>query len=184
MERSTTQPNLFYTPPYGAAYQLGMRSAEAPAKVLEPAIDNRYPGYAAQMQDGRLVTDYRNHCSRNIPAGSQFATKQWMVSHGEEIMRMSRQRQAEWTGAALGMANTVPPPADVVHSTPFNNEVMPTGAVGGIGLVRADAAAPALFGTFSVAPSLAESRANKKKIAVTTKYEGGRNSLRGAAAGW
>ena len=179
MDRSTTQPNLFYTPPYGAAYQLGMRSANAPNKVLEPAIDNRYPAFAAQMQDGRLVTDYRNHCSRNIPAGSQFATKQWMVTHGEDIIRMSRQRQAEWTGAALGLANTVPPPADIVHSTPFNSEVMPTGAAAGIGVARADAAAPDLFGTFTVAPSLAETRANKKNIATTTKYEGGRNSLRG-----
>lgn len=179
MDRSTTQPNLFYTPPYGAAYRLGMRSAKAPAKTLEPAVDNRYPAFAAQMQDGRLVTDYRNHCSRNIPAGSQFATKQWMVSHGEDIIRMSRQRQAEWTGAALGLANTVPPPADIVHSTPFNSEVMATGAAAGIGVIRADAAAPDLFGTFTVAPSMAETRANKKNIATTTKYEGGRNSLRG-----
>lgn len=172
--------DLFNRPNYGTEYRLGTRAAlgERP-KALEPAVDNRYPAYAAQMQDGRLVTDYRNHCSRNIPAGAQYTTKKWMVDHAEEIMDVSRKRQAEWSGASLRMANTVPPPADVVHSTPFESEVMPTGAIGGVGLVRADTPAPALFGTFMVEPTVAETRLNKKNISVTTKYEGGRNSLRG-----
>jgi hypothetical protein len=58
---------------------------------------------------------------------------------------------------------------------------MPTGAYGGLGVERADAKAPALFGTFTVAPTYAELAHNKKNIALTTSYQGGRNSLRGAA---
>jgi len=165
---------------YGTEYRFGTRAAlGSRPKELEPAIDNRYPAFAAQMQDGRLVTDYRNHCSRNIPAGAQYTTKKWMVDHAEEIMDVSRKRQAEWSGASLPLANTVPPPADVVHSTPFGSEVMSTGAIGGVGVMRADTPAPDLFGIFLVQPTIAETRLNKKNISVTTKYEGGRNSLRG-----
>lgn len=175
--------DLFPHPRFGTEYKIGRQVALAPTRNTEPAPDNRYPAFAAQMQDGRLVTDYRNHCSRNVPAGAQFTTKKWMIHHADTIIAMSRQRQAEWTGAAIGLANTVPPPADIVHSTPFNNEVMPTNAPGGIGVMRADAAAPALFGTFKINPSEAETRYNKKNIATTTYYQGGRNSLRGGAVG-
>ena len=35
--------------------------------------------------------------------------------------------------------------------------------------------------TFTVAPTIAELMANKKNIGITTNYQGGRNSLRGAA---
>jgi hypothetical protein len=173
--------DLFPQPSFGVQYKIANSVAFGGAKNTEPAIDNRYPAYAAQMQDGRLVTDYRNHCSRNVPAGAQFSTKKWMIHHAEEIMNKSRERQAEWTGAALGTANTMPPPAEVAHSTPFYNEIMPTGAYGGIGVERADAKAPALFGTFTVAPTSAELAYNKKNIGITTSYQGGRNSLRGAA---
>jgi hypothetical protein len=104
-----------------------------------------------------------------------------MVNHAGEIMDLSRKRQSEWSGASLPMANTVPPPAIIVHSTPFNNELQPSGASFGIGVERADAKAPILFGTFNIKPSREEVRDDKKKIALTSRYEGGRNSLRGGA---
>lgn len=172
--------DLFPHPSFGAQYKIGSHVAMGGPKNTEPAEDARYPAYAAQMQDGRLVTDYRNHCSRNIPPGAQFSTKKWMVHHADEIMNASRKRQAEWTGASLGTANTVPPPAEIVHSTPFTNEIMPSGAKNGIGLMRADAKSPDLFGTFIVGPTMAELQANRKNIALTTHYQGGRNSLRGS----
>ncbi len=174
-----TYPDLFARQPMGTEFRIAQRVTDPPTKVIQPAQDNRYPAYAAPMEDGRLVTDYRNHCSRNVPAGAQFSTKQWMVHHSDDIIRLSRFRQAEWTGASLGTANTVPPPADIAHSTPFTNDIMPTNAPAGIGLERADAKAPELFGTYTINPSDRESRINKKNIATTTKYEGGRNSIRG-----
>ena len=71
--------DLFPHPRFGTEYKIGRQVALAPTRNTEPAPDNRYPAFAAQMQDGRLVTDYRNHCSRNVPAGAQFTTKKWMI---------------------------------------------------------------------------------------------------------
>jgi hypothetical protein len=174
-----TRPNLFKTQPYGTSYYEGRKSDFAPQKQVEPARDNRYPAYAAPMSDGRLVTDYRPHCSRNIAPAAQFSTKQWMVNHATEIMDESRRRQVEWSGASLPQANVVPPPADVVHSNPFYSEVISSGLQGGIGIYRADANAPSLFGTFSYEPTMSEIRNNRKNINMTRHYEGGRNSPRG-----
>jgi hypothetical protein len=102
-----------------------------------------------------------------------------MISHGNELMDESRKRQVEWTGAALPMANTVPPAAAVVHSTPFYSEVNPTNLLGGIGVERANAEAPAMFGAFIYHPTISEMQSNRKNISVTTREEGGRNSKRG-----
>jgi len=176
-----TTPNLFSRQPVGTEYTIGRVITTAPAKQVQNAPDSRYPAYAAPMEDGRLVTDYRNHCSRNIPPGAQFSTKAWMIHHADNIINLSRERQAEWTGAALGTANTVPPPEFVVHSTPFDSNIYRTGFAAGIGLERADAKVPALFGTFVVPPSRAETALNKKNIALTSDYQGGRNSLRGSS---
>ena len=114
----------------------------------------------------------------NVPPAYQYNSKLWMVHHADEIMRESRQRQAEWSGATLPMSNTVPPPADIVHSTPFYSEVMPTGVASGIGVERAGAKAPGLFGTFTFDSSMSEIQNNRKNIELTTKYEGGRNTPR------
>jgi hypothetical protein len=174
-----TLPNLYHNPPFGTEYKLAQKAIVAPAKMIEPARDSRYPAYAAPMADGRIVTDYRPHCSRNIAPNAQYNTKLWMVHHAENIINESRQRQVEWTGASLPMANTVPPPADIVHSNPFYSEVVPTGMKRGIGIERANADAPNLFGTFQYEPDLTEIRMNRKKISMTSHYEGGRNSPRG-----
>jgi len=174
-----TTPHLFHRPSMGTGYNEAHRVAFSAPKETTPARDVRYPAYAATMSDGRLVTDYRPQCSKNIRAGSQFHTKHWMIQHAEEIMDESRRRLVEWTGATLPMANTVPPPAAVVRSTPFASELQPTGLALGLGVERHGAAAPPLFGTFEYDPTMAELRANRKETQLTTYMEGGRNSVRG-----
>jgi len=174
-----TYPNLFTHPSFGTEYHGAREAALAPSKNSHPARDSRYPARAATLEDGRLVTDYRSQCSKNVRTGQQFYTKKWMIGHGSELMDESRRRQLEWTGAALPMANTMPPPAAVVHSTPFYSEVNPTNLLGGIGVERANAKCPPMFGAFSYAPTIAEMQSNRKNITTTTRQEGGRNSKRG-----
>ncbi len=176
-----TTPNLFHRTPMGTAYRSGHHAVLGSAKDLYPAPDNRYPAFAAASQDGRLVTDYRPQCSKNIRTGDQFETKKWMIHHAEDLMEEARKRQVIRTGAALPMANTVPPAAAVVHSNPFYSEVQPTHWKGGLGVERADASAPPIFGTFAYQPSVSEMQANRKNIAMTVLQEGGRNSRRGGA---
>jgi hypothetical protein len=175
--RKITLPNLFDRD--GKEYRLAQKASFAPEKTVEPARDSRYPAYAAPLEDGRLVTDYRPQCSRNIPAGSQYRTKLWMVHHADDIIQKSRDRQLEWTGASLPMADTVPPPADIIVTNISSSDITATNIRNGIGLERADAAAPALFGTFTGQPTFEESKANVKNIGLTKMYEGGRNTPRG-----
>lgn len=175
-----TYPNLFHAPSMGTEYQEAHRVAFGKPKETTPARDVRYPAYAATMSDGRLVTDYRPQCTKNIRAGSQFYTKHWMIQHASEMMEESRRRQVEWTGANLPMANTVPPPAGIAHSTPFYSEIQPTHLPQGLGVERADAVAPDLFGTYQYEASMSELRANRKETQLTTYMEGGRNSVRGS----
>jgi len=184
MERSNpftrnTTPHLFDRPSVGEEYRDARHAALDSSHDSVPAPDSRYPAFAAATQDGRLVTDYRPQCTKNIRTGAQFQTKMWMIHHAESLMEEARQRHVERTGASLPMAQTVPPPAAMVHSTPFTSEVNPTGWAGGIGVERADAKAPSLFGTFSYEPTLFEMQSHRKNIAVTTREEGGRNSKRG-----
>ena len=174
-----TRPNLYSNPPFGSEYRAAQKAYVPPAKDVYPARDNRYPAYAGPMADGRLVTDYRPHCSKNIRPDEQYNTILWMVHHASEVMNESRRRQVEWSGASLAMANTVPPPADIVHSNPFYSEVNSTNAPNGIGVERANAACPDLFGTFTYEPTISELQNNRKNIQVTKFYEGGRNSPRG-----
>jgi hypothetical protein len=174
-----TRPNLYSNPPFGTEYRDAQKAYVPPIKDVYPARDNRYPAYAGPMQDGRLVTDYRPQCTRNIQPAAQYNTKLWMVHHASEVMNESRRRQVEWSGASLAMANTVPPPADVVHSNPFYSEVSPTNAPNGIGVERANTPCPELFGTFQYEPTMSEIRNNRKNIKLTQHFEGGRNSPRG-----
>lgn len=176
--RNTT-PNLFNSLPYGTEYKEARRTTMSQIKQTQPARDNRYPAYAAPMSDGRLVTDYRPQCTKNIAPYAQYNTKLWMVHHADQIITESRKRQVEWSGASLQPANTMPPPADIVHSTPFYSEVQSTGLTNGLGIERANSNAPSLFGTFSYAPTMNEIRNNRKNIGLTSHYEGGRNSPRG-----
>ena len=174
-----TKPNLYHRPAFGTEYISANKALFESVKDAYPARDNRYPAYAGPMSDARLVTDYRPQCSKNIATAQQFYTKLWMVNHATEVKEESRKRQVEWSGASLPLANTVPPPANIVHSNPFYSEVNPTFLQGGLGVERANANAPELFGTFSYEPTMSEIRNNRKNIAVTKFYEGGRNTVRG-----
>lgn len=174
-----TYPNLFTHPSFGTNYHSGREASLAATKDIYPVRDTRYPARAAALEDARLVTDYRPQCSKNVRTGQQFYTKKWMINHGTSLMEESRKRQVEWTGAALPMSNTVPPPAAIVHSTPFYSEVNPTHLMNGIGVERANSAAPELFGAFSYSPTVSEMQANRKNINMTVRQEGGRNSMRG-----
>jgi len=170
-----TRPNLFHNPNFGTEY----KAAKKVFKDTTPGRDARYPAYSAPLDDARFVTDYRPKCTKNIQADNQFTTKIWMITHATEMIHESRKRQVEWTGASLKMANTVPPPANIVHSSPFYSEVNATGFKNGIGVERADSKTPMLFGTFQFEPTMSEIQNNRKNIGLTTYYEGGRNSKRG-----
>ena len=178
-----TYPNLFEHSSVGSAYHHGRAASLALGKDLFPAPDRRYPAFAAAINDGRLVTDYRPQCTKNIPVGDQFHTKKWMIQNGEALMEEARKRQVERTGAAIPTIDTSPLPAGIVHSTPFQSEIHPTNWKGGLGVERADSKAPALFGTFQYEPTISERQANRKNIAMTTREEGGRNSKRGTFRG-
>ena len=174
-----THPALYQNSSTGTEYMAAHKAYIPPVKDVYPARDARYPAYAAAIEDGRMVTDYRPQCSKNVKAGHQFHTKLWLIHHAEEMMDESRRRQVEWSGASLAMANTVPPPAAIVHSSPFYSEATPTYLQNGIGTERANADAPELFGTYMYEPTMAEIQNNRKNIGVTTFFEGGRNSKRG-----
>ena len=175
-----TYPNLFET---SFVSKMDLKKHQRVNSVIpkdtSPARDARYPAYIAKMEDARFITDYRPQCSKNITAGDQFHTKRWMIHHGLELMNESRRRQMEGSGASLPMFTSAPPPAARVYSTPFESNLQETSFRNGVGVERANAAAPELFGTFSQEASIAELQANRKSIQPTTHYEGGRNSIRG-----
>jgi hypothetical protein len=179
--RYKSSPNLYkYEPSTMDIIRDANRQQMGGAKGVEPARDNRYPAFAAPMSDGRLITDYRTHCTQNIPVGAQYDTKHWMQNNAEQIMDVSRRRQMEWSGGSLPILELGPPPADVAVGTVDSYDVQPTNYVGGLGLVRpASGPTPDLFGSFHYAPGLAEERNNVSFIRGTVDFEGGRNSPRG-----
>jgi hypothetical protein len=174
-----TYPNLYHSPSVGTEYKAVHRGIMQPSKDLVPARDNRYPAYYASMSDARLVTDYRSQCSKNITPHHQFYTKRWMIEHATDMMTESRRRQLEGSGASLPLANTTPPPAQRVYLTRFTSDIEPTYLHNGIGIERVNTV-PELFGTFQYDSTLSEIRKNRKNIQLNTKYEGGRNSIRGS----
>jgi hypothetical protein len=148
-------------------------------KMFEAAPDNRYPAYAALMSDGRLVTDYRSKCEKNIPVGKQFATHQFMVNNAEVLMQESRKRQAIWNGALFGLSATQPEPAVIQKCTADDCSFRETRDKFGFGLERQSEGVPALFGTFEIDPTATEIAQDKRRVEITTRFEGGRNSMRG-----
>lgn len=176
--RIPTQPNP-YKPSMLSSYQAGEVATRTivSARNTAPSQDNRFPGWAAPMADGRLITDYRPHCNENIPAGSQYATKEWVQKNTDDIIEVSRKRQAKMAGAIYSMDSTVvPPPENVVQCDPMGCEIMPTSLPDGIGLERPYDKAPELFGTFQFPPQVDPYPA---KVGLNKKFEGGRNSPRG-----
>ena len=173
--RLPTSPN--YYKPIQSNTPVDVREVAKRQQI--PAPDPRFPGWAGQMEDGRLVTNYDPHCASNIPAGRQFPTKEWMQKNAEDIIMVSRKRSAEITGAIFPFdESVVPPPAMKVKCKPSGCTRVATEAVGGIGMEREGADAPDLFGTYDPTGFL-PAKAHPARTALTTRYEGGRNSLRG-----
>jgi hypothetical protein len=140
-----------------------------------PAPDARFPGWAAPLEDSRLVTDWRPHCNRNIPAGKQFATHQWIQRNADQIIELSRQRQSEAAGADRGFDNTIVPAAEnIVACDAFKCGYYLTNQKNGIGTERREPV-PDLFGTFNT-----DVRQRTQALPpITRSFEGGRNSVRG-----
>jgi hypothetical protein len=179
--RLPTSPN-YYEHDAAAPITIG-RLAKGQAL---PAADSRFPGYPAQMEDGRLVTNYEPRCVDNIPAGQQFPTKRFMQRNGDSLIEMSRRISAKRMGADFMFDTTVVPPlAEVVSCTRsackrtanYGSPDEGANPYGGapIGTGRHEPV-PELFGTYTVPYSTPP----PPKIKYTTQYEGGRNSLRGA----
>lgn len=171
--RLPTAPN--YYQPLQAAAPIDINELAKSQQL--PAPNSRFPGWAGQMSDGRLVTNYDPNCESNIPAGRQFPTKEWMQKNADEILFMSRKRSAMITGAIYPLDSTVvPPPNMKAKCSPSGCEFTPTNVPGGIGLEREGADVPELFGTFQFP---ATSPPPATYIGLTQTFEGGRNSLRG-----
>ena len=171
--RLPTTPNFYAQVASANPFDVG----EQQKRSQVPTPDSRFPGWAAPMADGRLVTDYQNHCSRNIPVGQQFATKEWMTKNGLELMRVGRERFAKQTGAMYGLDTTVvPPPAMIVKCATDDCIRTITEYAGGIGVERVETT-PALFGTWDYRET--GLTPPTPRVAMTQHYEGGRNTPRG-----
>lgn len=168
--RVTSEPNYYNNKSPQDASML----TKTITKSTLPTQDTRYPGWAAPMSDGRIATDYRTHCYENIPAGKQFATKEWLQKNTEDIIRISRERHSKNTGGNYGFAETETPPEKLVQCDPVMCSVTTTGLSYGIGTERVDKI-PYLFGTYQVP----KNRAMPTNTPITQKYEGGRNTVRG-----
>ena len=181
--RLPTNPN-FYAPIQSARPVDVIGAARSAAS--SPAPDSRFPGWPGKMEDGRLVTDYQPHCANNIPVGQQFPTKAFMQKKADEIIGLSRRLSAKRMGADFMFDTTVVPPlATVVSCTRSECKVVNTRENGSsplgaapIGTGRHETV-PELFGTYTIPYTTAP----KPKVVFTTRYEGGRNSLRGAGSG-
>ena len=167
--RLPTQPNL-----YGKPIADSRRVLER--HTSEPTPDSRFSGAATQMTDGRLGTDWRPHCCQNIPAGSQYATSQWMQKNTDTIINVSRQRFVESVGGRGYDTTVEPPPAATVSCDATRCSVEATHLPHGIGTARMEAV-PELFGTFAAATGTAT-----PFPPITRRFEGGRNTPRGRHA--
>jgi hypothetical protein len=170
--RIPTEPN-FYKPLQAATPAIKTHNNN----VQLPTPDSRFPGWAAPMSDGRLVTDYTNHCSKNIPVGKQYPTKLWMQRNSNEIINYSRTANAIAVGSVFPFdKSVVPPPVAKVSCTRSSCEMVPTGAEGGIGVERRENEFPELFGTFT-SDSLFPAVKKAEHTELTSLYQGGRNSI-------
>lgn len=151
------------------------KKMNAPSKNTLATEDIRYPGYAAVMDDGRLVTDYTSHCAKNVATSEQGnSLRQWLQHNTSAFIEISRKRQADRAGAQFHMADTVLGQKYYQKCNEYDCSFSATGQRSNIGLGRREPV-PELFGTFS------EPRENApmRKIALTQVFEGGRNTPHG-----
>jgi hypothetical protein len=141
-----------------------------------PAEDVRYPWYPAMMQDSRYVTDYRNHCSANIPVGSQNKTREWMINNATNIIDVSRKRVAERSGYAdIYKVARMKEEARVVCDPYQCQRIQNNNSGWSFGDGR-PSTVPELFGTYVVEPNLHQQLGKRPRDILTTTYEGGRNT--------
>lgn len=170
--RLPTKPNFYAAISTADPFDLNQKQKYSQL----PTEDSRFPGWAAPMSDGRLVTSYQNHCSQNIPAGKQYPTKGWMTRNATEIIQLGRERAANQTGSIYGLDDTVvPPPVAIVSCTRSDCRRAATHAKGGFGTERVEEI-PHLFGTWD---ARAVTVSKEPRTGITTVYEGGRNTPRG-----
>lgn len=173
--RVATQPNYYHGLSRYEAERVANKTTVS-TRNTQPSMDSRFPGWAAPMEDGRLVTDYRPHCNQNIPAGKQFATKEWITTNTDDVIAISRQRYAQATGAIYAFdMNVEAPPESLVKCDKTTCEFMPSGKYNGIGTERVYDKAPELFGTYQVT----KVKAPAPHVGLNPRFEGGRNSWRG-----
>lgn len=169
------QSPWFFSQPPTYLVEADIKKVVAPKKDTPPTKDSRYPDYAAPMEDGRLVTDYRSRCEVNIPTGEQFASRRFMQRNGEAIIMQSRRRYAERTGAGLPFDSRTDVPSQyTVHCTAEECGYRPN-VPQGVGVERRERT-PLLFGTFSLSRP---TWAIPAEPPLTQREEGGRNSVRG-----
>ena len=171
--RLKSEPDLVIQPPRTIVNQEVTREIDATKTV--PAPDSRFRAYAAPMADGRLVTDYRDKCVTRAPPGTQYSVKGWTVHNTDEIIQISRDRQVQNTGMALGTAQTELPAAMYQQCTTTGCEIYGSGAYGGLGIERKEPV-PELFGTFDFTPNAATLANNRTFTALNKTVEYGRNT--------
>ena len=147
---------------------------ESEATKTTPAPNSRYLAYASMMEDGRLVTDYRQSCVTRAPPGTQFAVKQWTIHNADQITNISRSRQVQNTGQALGSVHTELP-ASVYQQCNTEKCNFYKGSSDGVGLERIEPTPP-LCGTFTFPPDMVTKSKNKASIGLTHINEYGRNT--------
>ena len=148
---------------------------EAPEKRTAPVDDMRYPGYAGNMSDARLVTDYKTHCANNVaPSKYGNSMRQWLQHNSIGFIEVSRKRQADQAGAQYYMADTVLGQKYFQKCNEYDCSFSASGVRSNIGLGRREVV-PELFGTFSQG----NQNSPTPRIAKTTVFEGGRNTPHG-----
>ena len=153
----------------------GFRKIGGETKRSGQIQDVRYPGYAAVMEDARLVTDYKSQCENNVvPSEYGNSFRSWLQHNGDAFIQTSRHRQAEVNGAYYYDVDTTIPAKQFQKCDAFECMFSRTGIQDSVGLQRSENV-PELFGTFAKP----DRSAPAKHIALTSEFEGGRNSLRG-----
>jgi hypothetical protein len=174
--RKQTKPN--YGPKINhSVLETAVKRVEAPLKETESIADPRYPQYASKMSDGRLLTDYKPHCAANTaPSRYGNSMRAWFQHHADAIVQVSRQRQVERTGAQYMRAATVPDAKQIQKCDEYECKFLTSRKPHTIGLERKEGV-PELFGTFGEPTRMTPQSGE----ALTTNFEGGRNTPRGRA---
>jgi len=168
-----SEPDLVVHPSRTIVNQEVTREIDATKTV--PPTDSRYPAYAGVMEDGHFITDYRQACVGRAPPGTQYSVKEWTVANTDEIIRISRKRQAQSTGHVFGTANTEAPPVEIQQCSTDSCIIRPTFSQFGIGLERVDKAPP-LFGTFQFGPEPMTASKNIQLTDLNKEIRYGRNT--------